>query len=162
MSQQGIKEESGIELGDDIWLGANVTVLFEVTIGDSSIVGAGAEITSAIPINWQGLMYSMKIVFLSVANVPSKIAESVFTMKLSEALVENGHDVLLLAHGIAPADGDLAAAHDYYGVPQTYQIRRLPALVAFPRRRFVTGAVGACWAGRWGASIAYGRNIYAC
>ena len=51
MSQQGIKEESGIELGDDIWLGANVTVLFEVTIGDSSIVGAGAEITSAIPIN---------------------------------------------------------------------------------------------------------------
>jgi len=51
MSQQGIKEESGIELGDDIWLGANVTVLYEVTIGDSSIVGAGAEITSAISIN---------------------------------------------------------------------------------------------------------------
>ena len=78
----------------------------------------------------------MKIVFLSVANVPSKIVESVFTMKLSEALVENGHDVLLLAQGIAPADGDLAAAHDYYGVPQTFQIQRLPALVAFPGRRF--------------------------
>jgi len=51
MSQKGIKEESEIERGDDNWLAANVTILFEVAIGDSNIVGAGAEIMSAIPID---------------------------------------------------------------------------------------------------------------
>ena len=49
MALQGLKDKTGVELGSDIWLGANVSVLSGVTIGDGSIVAAGAVVTSAIP-----------------------------------------------------------------------------------------------------------------
>ena len=49
MALQGLKDETGVVLGNDIWLGANVSVLSGVTIGDGSIVAAGAVVTSAVP-----------------------------------------------------------------------------------------------------------------
>lgn len=36
-------------LGNDVWLGAGVTVLGGVTVGDGAIIGAGAVITGDIP-----------------------------------------------------------------------------------------------------------------
>jgi acetyltransferase-like isoleucine patch superfamily enzyme len=41
--------KGGIRIGDDVWLGAGVTVLDGVTIGPHSVVGAGAVIAIAIP-----------------------------------------------------------------------------------------------------------------
>jgi maltose O-acetyltransferase len=38
-----------IEIGDDVWLGARVTVLKGVRIGDGSVVGAGAVVTKDVP-----------------------------------------------------------------------------------------------------------------
>ncbi|WP_018142478.1 sugar O-acetyltransferase [Alloscardovia criceti] len=38
-----------ITIGNRVWLGANVTVLQNVTIGDDSIIGAGSVVTSDIP-----------------------------------------------------------------------------------------------------------------
>ena len=38
-----------ITIGDDVWLGANVTVLMGVTIGDGCIIGAGSVVTRDIP-----------------------------------------------------------------------------------------------------------------
>jgi acetyltransferase-like isoleucine patch superfamily enzyme len=49
MREQGIKPDSGVCLKDDIWLGANVTVLGGVTIGAGSIIGAGAVVTKSVP-----------------------------------------------------------------------------------------------------------------
>ncbi|MDP1542355.1 MAG: acyltransferase [Polycyclovorans sp.] len=40
-----------ILIGDGVWLGANVTVLKGVTIGDNSIVAAGSVVTKSIPPN---------------------------------------------------------------------------------------------------------------
>jgi acetyltransferase-like isoleucine patch superfamily enzyme len=48
MSQQGLKDEVGVVLEDDIWLGANVTLLPGVTMGTGSIAGAGAVVTESI------------------------------------------------------------------------------------------------------------------
>lgn len=39
----------GIEIGHDCWLGAKVTVLDGVKIGESTVVGAGALVTSSLP-----------------------------------------------------------------------------------------------------------------
>ncbi len=47
--KQGLKEMGKTVLGDDIWLGANVTVLGEVEIGSGSIVAAGAVVSKSIP-----------------------------------------------------------------------------------------------------------------
>jgi len=38
-----------ILIGNDVWIGANVTILPNVKIGDSSIVGAGSVVTKDVP-----------------------------------------------------------------------------------------------------------------
>ena len=46
--EQPIKEGQ-IEIGDDVFIGANVTILQDVTIGKGSIIGAGTVVTKTIP-----------------------------------------------------------------------------------------------------------------
>lgn len=40
-----------INIGDDVWLGVNVTVMKGVTIGANSLIGAGSIVTKDIPAN---------------------------------------------------------------------------------------------------------------
>ncbi len=48
ISEQG-ETKKGIIIGDDVWLGARVTILDGVEIGHGSVVGAGSVVTSDIP-----------------------------------------------------------------------------------------------------------------
>ncbi|RZU19280.1 transferase family hexapeptide repeat protein [Kribbella rubisoli] len=41
----------GITIGDDVWIGSNVTILDGVTVGPHTIIGAGAVVTKNIPAN---------------------------------------------------------------------------------------------------------------
>jgi acetyltransferase-like isoleucine patch superfamily enzyme len=47
--RQGLKEMGDTVLGNDIWLGANVTILGEVEIGSGSIIAAGAVVSKSVP-----------------------------------------------------------------------------------------------------------------
>lgn len=38
-----------ITIGNNCWLGANVTVLGGVTIGDGAVIGAGSVVTKDVP-----------------------------------------------------------------------------------------------------------------
>lgn len=40
-----------IAIGDNVWIGAGVTVLAGVTIGDNTVVGAGSVVTKSLPAN---------------------------------------------------------------------------------------------------------------
>lgn len=40
-----------ITLGNNVWIGANVSVMPGVTIGDNSVIGAGSVVTKDIPAN---------------------------------------------------------------------------------------------------------------
>jgi acetyltransferase-like isoleucine patch superfamily enzyme len=42
---------SGIDIGDNVWLGAGVVILDGVSIGRNSIVGAGSVVTKSVPDN---------------------------------------------------------------------------------------------------------------
>lgn len=44
-------QASEIKIGNDVWIGANVTVLPGVSIGNNVVVGAGAVVTKDIPDN---------------------------------------------------------------------------------------------------------------
>jgi len=43
------QEKRGVVLGDDVWLGAGVTVLPGVTIAQGAVVGAGSVVTKDVP-----------------------------------------------------------------------------------------------------------------
>ena len=43
------RTEKGIEIGRDVWIGANAVVLDGVEIGDGSVIGAGSIVTRHIP-----------------------------------------------------------------------------------------------------------------
>jgi acetyltransferase-like isoleucine patch superfamily enzyme len=49
MREQPFASHGDIVIQDDVWLGVNVCVLENVTIGQGAIVGAGAVVTSDIP-----------------------------------------------------------------------------------------------------------------
>lgn len=46
---RGIGTSAPITIEDNVWLGANVTVIGGVTIGEGSMIGAGSVVTSDIP-----------------------------------------------------------------------------------------------------------------
>lgn len=46
---QGLEKALPIIIEDNVWLGANVTVLQGVTIGEGSVIGAGSIVTQSIP-----------------------------------------------------------------------------------------------------------------
>lgn len=48
MRLQGVQSESGIEIGEDVWFGANVTVLSGIQIGRGSIIGAASVVTRSV------------------------------------------------------------------------------------------------------------------
>lgn len=48
MRQQGVRPEKGIIINNDVWIGANVTILSGIHIGHGSIIGAGSVVTKNI------------------------------------------------------------------------------------------------------------------
>ena len=49
MCKQGFQEEKPVTIGDDVWIGARVTILPGVNIGNGVIIGAGAVVAKDIP-----------------------------------------------------------------------------------------------------------------
>ena len=47
--KQGIRDDGGIVLADNVWLGGNVTVLGGVTMESGSVAAAGAVLTKSVP-----------------------------------------------------------------------------------------------------------------
>lgn len=47
--EQGIKDDGGVHIRENVWLGGNVTVLGGVTIDEGSVVAAGAVVTKSLP-----------------------------------------------------------------------------------------------------------------
>ncbi|NDV46577.1 sugar O-acetyltransferase [Paludibacter sp. 221] len=49
--REGLEYAKPVTIGNDVWIGANVTILPGVTIGDNSVIGAGSVVTKDIPAN---------------------------------------------------------------------------------------------------------------
>lgn len=65
-----INDKSGdVVIGEDCWIGINVTILSGVHIGRGSVVAAGAVVTKDVP------PYAL------VAGIPAKVRKSVFTIE---------------------------------------------------------------------------------
>lgn len=51
MIEQGYEEVKSVTIGNDVWIGARVTILPGVCIGNGVIIGAGAVVTKNVPDN---------------------------------------------------------------------------------------------------------------
>ena len=49
MMEQGFSEEKEVIIGDDVWIGSDVTILPGVKIGNHSIIGACSVVTKDVP-----------------------------------------------------------------------------------------------------------------
>lgn len=46
---KGLAERRPVTIGDDVWIGGNATILPGVTIGNGSVIAAGAVVTEDVP-----------------------------------------------------------------------------------------------------------------
>ncbi|NMO80068.1 sugar O-acetyltransferase [Niallia alba] len=65
--KRGTMHPAPITIGNDVWIGANATVVPGVTIGDGAIIAAGAVVTKDVPPN------------VIVGGVPAKILKKIET-----------------------------------------------------------------------------------
>ena len=49
MFKQGFSEVKPVEISDDVWIGARVTILPGVKIGKGAVIGAGSVVTKDVP-----------------------------------------------------------------------------------------------------------------
>ena len=68
-AEKGPEHDAPVVIDDDVWCGANVTILKGVTIGRGSVVAAGAVVTKSFP------PYSI------IGGVPAKLIKMRFTPK---------------------------------------------------------------------------------
>lgn len=66
-NQRGSMHPAPIVIGNNVWIGANATVLPGVTIGDGSVIAAGAVVNRDVPAN------------VVVGGIPAKIIKSIET-----------------------------------------------------------------------------------
>jgi glycosyltransferase involved in cell wall biosynthesis len=93
----------------------------------------------------------MKIAVLAASEVPSSTANSIQTMKTSQALRQAGHEVRLWVPGRETTEWDRLA--DHYGVSTPFEIQWLSSPPVLKRYDF---AVRAVWdAKTWGADVIY-------
>jgi acetyltransferase-like isoleucine patch superfamily enzyme len=65
LETRNITYSSPVKIGENVWIGSNATILPGVTIGDNSVVAAGAVVTKDVPAN------------TVVAGVPAKFVKKI-------------------------------------------------------------------------------------
>ena len=51
LRERGYQYNKEVRIGNNVWIGANATILPGVTIGDNTVIGAGSVVTKDIPAN---------------------------------------------------------------------------------------------------------------
>ena len=104
----------------------------------------------------------MKLAYLSNSKIPSREANSIHVMKMCQAFVSLGHEVMLLAPDVRSGlETGVSNPFSFYGVKPCFEVRKLPWR-SFKGRAWVYGWEAARFARRAGADVVFGRCLYSC
>lgn len=70
LRRQGLEYAKPIKIGNGVWLGAGAVVLPGVTIGDHSIIGAGAVVTHDIPADCEAVGVPARVTKTEITSFP--------------------------------------------------------------------------------------------
>ncbi|MBO5773902.1 MAG: sugar O-acetyltransferase [Clostridia bacterium] len=62
LREKGYQYNQDVHIGNNVWIGANATILPGVTIGDNTVIGAGAVVSKDLPANVLALGVPAKVV----------------------------------------------------------------------------------------------------
>lgn len=62
LREKGYQYNKEVRIGNNVWIGANATILPGVTIGDNTVIGAGAVVSRDIPANVVAMGVPCKVV----------------------------------------------------------------------------------------------------
>lgn len=101
----------------------------------------------------------MKIAFSPSAGVPARSAESIFVIKMCEALATAGHQVTLLNPRTPDRTADVPDTYGHYGVERNFSIVDIP-FPAMPVKRGYSSFRAVLRARRLGTEVVYTRALY--
>lgn len=103
----------------------------------------------------------MKIVYLSGSLIPSRLANSIQTMKMCQAFAKNGHEVVLLAPDLSNCEPDILDIYQFYGVEAVFRVDKLKW---FPIKgaSYYYAILSALKAKNLKPDLVYGRFISGC
>ncbi|RTY35187.1 glycosyltransferase [Chlorobium phaeovibrioides] len=103
----------------------------------------------------------MRIAYLASSCIPSRTANSIHVMKMSQAFACNGHDICLIVPDRPDCmEHDVGDVFAYYGVQRVFELWYRP-WSKLPGRSFLNALSSARAARLWQAELVYGRNVLA-
>ena len=103
----------------------------------------------------------MKIAYLSTSKIPSKAANSIHVMRMAKAMAEPGHEVTLFGIRGFPGPEDGENPFEFYGVPQTFELRLL-RMRSFRGSSWAYSFRAVAEAKRFRTDLVYGRDLRGC
>ena len=103
----------------------------------------------------------MKLAYLSESWIPSRDANAVHVMKMSQAFAALGHDVTLVAQRATRSQSDGVDPFEFYGVERTFNLVRLPR-PQIKGGAWIYGLLAGRLARRLGVDAVFGRSLHAC
>jgi len=103
----------------------------------------------------------MKLVYLSMSAIPSRLANSIHVMKMCEAFAQNGHEVTLIAQAGHEAKANEEDDFQFYGVKPIFKIIKLKSRPGkFGRNLYGLEALRSVWTIH--SDLIYGRFLLGC
>ena len=103
----------------------------------------------------------MKLAYLSESWIPSRDANAVHVIKMSQAFAALGHEVTLVAQAPTQSQSDGLDPFEFYGVEQSFDLVRLfrPEIKG---GAWIYGLLAGRLARRLGVDAVFGRSLHAC
>lgn len=105
----------------------------------------------------------MKLVYLSNSTIPSRDANSVHVMKMSQSFAKNGNETILLAPTkTMKEESNVENIYDYYAVSEVFKVIKIK-LINFKILNSVTYAIGSLFfLLKFKPEMVYGRDLLSC